>query len=164
MLRRVGIIHSHSHAQSQSHLGEMIKGLRSEKGKGQGEKGENKQVNFAPHPSDRAFSATIQDMKRRASGGESSLSSEAILSEISHDTLILTSRSAVEKTRSASESVVGGKNEMERDGDRERDILGKIGRASGYEALGEATGRKGEDIRAEADLQFQRGLQEFGGG
>lgn len=51
-------------------------------------------------------------------------------------------------------------------GDRSAEGKGRVAdvaRSTGYEGLGEATGRKVEDIKSEADLEFQRGVADVSG-
>ncbi|KAF7900037.1 hypothetical protein EAF00_004373 [Botryotinia globosa] len=45
----------------------------------------------------------------------------------------------------------------------EKDKVEKIAQATDAEALGEASGRKNEDVLAEADLEFQRGVRDVSG-
>ncbi|KAF7922040.1 uncharacterized protein EAE98_008251 [Botrytis deweyae] len=47
--------------------------------------------------------------------------------------------------------------------DSEKDKVAQIAQATGSEELGEASGRKKEDVLAEADLEFQRGVRDVSG-
>ncbi|KAB8296721.1 hypothetical protein EYC80_002141 [Monilinia laxa] len=91
-----------------------------------------KEVNFAPHPSDKEFTEKAQEIKKRLSGIQE-----------------------------------GGKESQEAElGNKSAQGKGKvvdIAKSTGYEGLGEATGRKMEDAKSEADLEFQRGVADVSG-
>ncbi|RAL59248.1 hypothetical protein DID88_006963 [Monilinia fructigena] len=104
----------------------------TDKSKGNEDDKTRREVNFAPHPSDKEFTEKAQDIRKRLSGIQE-----------------------------------GGQGSQEAGlGDKSAQGKGKvvdIAKSTGYEGLGEATGRKVDDSKSEAGLEFQRGVTDVRG-
>ncbi|TGO43667.1 hypothetical protein BOTNAR_1493g00010 [Botryotinia narcissicola] len=123
---------------------------------------QKKEVGFAPHPSDTEFvlaGKKAQETNRRLSSIPQSpttpISTTPPPSLSSPYTLFPSSQPwPIDGVQLAG---LGSVSEFE------KDKVEKIAQATDAEELGEPSGRKKEDVLAEADLEFQRGLRDVSG-
>ncbi|TGO13120.1 hypothetical protein BTUL_0076g00200 [Botrytis tulipae] len=123
---------------------------------------QKKEVGFAPHPSDTEFvlaGKKAQETKRRLSSIPQSPvtppSTTPPRSSSSPYTLFPSSQPW--PTDGVQLAGLGPLS------DSEKDKVEKIAQATDAEELGEASGRKKEDVLTEADLEFQRGVRDASG-
>ncbi|TGO35250.1 hypothetical protein BHYA_0165g00220 [Botrytis hyacinthi] len=123
---------------------------------------QKKEVGFAPHPSDTEFvlaGQKAQETKRRLSSIPQSPTSptSATPPHSSSSPYTLLPSSQPWPTDGVQLAGLGSVS------DSEKDKIEKIAQATDAEELGEASERKKEDVLADADLEFQRGVRDVSG-
>ncbi|KAF7953443.1 uncharacterized protein EAE97_000842 [Botrytis byssoidea] len=123
---------------------------------------QKKEVGFAPHPSDTEFilaGKKAQETKRRLSSIPQSPTTPTSTTppHSSSSPYTLFPSSQPWPTDGVQLAGLGSVSESE------KDKVEKIAQATDAEELGEASGRKKEDVLAEADLEFQRGVRDVSG-
>ncbi|KAI9640192.1 hypothetical protein NHQ30_011429 [Ciborinia camelliae] len=102
-----------------------------------------KEVGFAPHPSDVEFYSKAQEIKRRLARIGSGDPEE---------------KGGEKGTKEGTKDAGLGEKSHE-----EKGRVSSIAKSTGVSGLASAAGRKAEDVKTEADLQFQRGVADVGG-
>ncbi|KAF7955623.1 hypothetical protein EAE96_004549 [Botrytis aclada] len=121
-----------------------------------------KEVGFAPHPSDTEFVLSgqkAQEIKRRLSSIPQSPTSPTSPSPPPSSTSPYTLFPSSQPWPTDGVQLAG----LGSVPDSEKDKVEQIARATDPEELGEASGRDKEDVLAEADLEFQRGVRDVRG-